>query len=906
MTYYSADGLLQTFQKPRGQVSTFIYDSKGYLVSDSSSSGTSWQTAYVESPSNSKSIQMTSAENRTSNYQAANTLTTESNSFYKPTGESATYYKDATTTYRMGNGLYNQATRSIDPRFGSLAPFEDSGYKQLTSLSTVNIWNRSRTVSPSAPSDPFLFTSLTESFTQNSKNWSRVYTTSNKKFVTTSPVGRISSRTINATEDLVQVQINGLTPSDVTYDSGGRITQILRGPRTNTYGYNPSGQLSSTTNALSQTTSLSYDSAGRVISQTFPDSRIISFSYDANSNLTGVTPPGKSAHLFSFNMKDLAATYDPPPISTASQTSYTYDNDKNLTQVVRPGPQVISLSYGTYTGTLDSISTLAGSYSYGWSSGNLTSGSSPDGIYNTLSYHGKLLASDSMQDSTTYVNLGSVTTDRNADFKVSSQAVQGTSGSASIMSYTYDNDGLLTGAGSQTLSPHATTGLLSATVIGSSTDAYTYNTFGELTGYIAKHGAVNKYSLTLTRDAVGRVATKAETIGATTSNYVYTYDIAGRLTTTTKNGLAYNSYIYDTNSNRIGGSQNGVAISATYDAQDRMTAYNGFSFAYNAAGDLLSKTTSATSSVTGFNYDVFGNLRSVTLPTKTISYSHDALNRRITRKSGSTITARYLYDGGRLIAQLTAAGVIARRYVYSAKAHVPDFVIISGATYRIITDQIGSVRLVVKTTDGAISQQIEYDEFGKILSDSNPGFQNFGFAGGVYDHETKLVRFGARDYDGETGRWTAKDPIFFSGGDSNLYGYVMQDPVNFADPSGLVIDDQTGGRIPKEVIDSPLYRALDKLPNKITISINNDLPDRIVGRTNYDLQIKAQNIEIAPHKHPSRWELIETYIHELNHASMNIALKGRTPEWVDTGAVLPGVLRRNFGKRGPEYGLCPM
>ena len=42
-----------------------------------------------------------------------------------------------------------------------------------------------------------------------------------------------------------------------------------------------------------------------------------------------------------------------------------------------------------------------------------------------------------------------------------------------------------------------------------------------------------------------------------------------------------------------------------------------------------------------------------------------------------------------------------------------------------------------------------------------------------------------RDYDAETGRWTAKDPIRFVGGDSNLYGYVINDPVNFVDPFGF-------------------------------------------------------------------------------------------------------------------------
>jgi hypothetical protein len=47
------------------------------------------------------------------------------------------------------------------------------------------------------------------------------------------------------------------------------------------------------------------------------------------------------------------------------------------------------------------------------------------------------------------------------------------------------------------------------------------------------------------------------------------------------------------------------------------------------------------------------------------------------------------------------------------------------------------------------------------------------------------VRFGCRDYDPDVGRWTAKDPIGFSGGDTDLYGYVLNDPINLVDPLGL-------------------------------------------------------------------------------------------------------------------------
>ncbi len=83
-------------------------------------------------------------------------------------------------------------------------------------------------------------------------------------------------------------------------------------------------------------------------------------------------------------------------------------------------------------------------------------------------------------------------------------------------------------------------------------------------------------------------------------------------------------------------------------------------------------------------------------------------------------------------------------------------------------------------------KKIGYDTFGNIISDSNPEFAvPFGFAGGLYDRDTGLVRFGYRDYDPETARWTAKDPIGFAGGDTDLYGYCVNDPLNWVGPWGL-------------------------------------------------------------------------------------------------------------------------
>jgi RHS repeat-associated protein len=114
----------------------------------------------------------------------------------------------------------------------------------------------------------------------------------------------------------------------------------------------------------------------------------------------------------------------------------------------------------------------------------------------------------------------------------------------------------------------------------------------------------------------------------------------------------------------------------------------------------------------------------------------------------------------------------------------------SGNRYYLHYDQVGSLRAIsrVLSPDNTTEmiKEITYDSYGNIISDSNLSFKvPFGFAGGLYDRDTKLVHFGYREYDPFTGKWTAKDPLLFGGGDSNLYGYVLGDPVDLVDPWGL-------------------------------------------------------------------------------------------------------------------------
>ncbi|MDD3313779.1 RHS repeat-associated core domain-containing protein [Pseudodesulfovibrio sp.] len=76
--------------------------------------------------------------------------------------------------------------------------------------------------------------------------------------------------------------------------------------------------------------------------------------------------------------------------------------------------------------------------------------------------------------------------------------------------------------------------------------------------------------------------------------------------------------------------------------------------------------------------------------------------------------------------------------------------------------------------------------FGGIIEDTNPGLRiPIGFAGGLHDPDLGFVRFGFRDYDTFTERWTAPDPLGDKGGDPDWYGYCLDDPVNGNDPLGL-------------------------------------------------------------------------------------------------------------------------
>ena len=195
------------------------------------------------------------------------------------------------------------------------------------------------------------------------------------------------------------------------------------------------------------------------------------------------------------------------------------------------------------------------------------------------------------------------------------------------------------------------------------------------------------------------------------------------------------AYVYDANGNRVSATVGGVTTNATFDVQDRLLAAGTTTYTHSPAGKLQRKAAAGGNS--DYRYDALGNLIDVVLPSgTTVAYRLDGWDRRVQRLENGAVTAQYVRAGDRILAELDGAGALVSRFGY-VNGEVPAIMLRGGVTYRFVSDMNGSVRLVVDAATGAVAQKLDYDAFGRVLSDTNPGFQPFGFAGGLYDPATR-------------------------------------------------------------------------------------------------------------------------------------------------------------------------
>lgn len=798
---YSNDGLLTEFKDPKGNASLMSYDQLGRLKNDTNAAGGSQTLTRTESDQ-SYTVNLRTTLGRSTSYLVGHLKTGEKRRLTTaPDGTKTETLMgtDGSRKTTLADGTVINLFEGPDPRFGMQAPIPTS--LTMTTGGLTSTLSTERTVSLADPHKPLSLTSQTDTIKLNGRTFKSVYDAATKTTTSTSAGGRLSKVTIDNLGRVVQSQITGLTETRIAYDTRGRLETIRQGAAPNSreakFSYNAEGYLDKLTDPLGRVVSFAYDGAGRVTTQTLPDGRVIIYGYDAKGNLTSLTPPGRPGHVFKYDKVDLTSAYEPPLVVGTGNTVYEYNLDKDLTKITRPDGQTLGFDYDT-GGRLQTLALPSGKleYAYDVTSGKLTKITAQEATL-AYTYNGALLTKAAWTGLVT----GQVERAYDNDFRVTSLNVNG----ANPITFEYDADSLLKKAGEMTLTRSGQNGLLEGTGLVGVTDSYAYDGFGQVTAYEAKSNAASLLRFEYTYDKFGRITQKKEVRGGTTHTFDYGYDPAGRLSEVKRDGTVTASYGYDPNGNRT--HLNGAQI-AHYDAQDRLLDYQGATYQYSANGELQQKT--AGSQVTKYGYDVLGNLRKVTLPNGTvIDYLIDGQNRRIGKKVGGTLTQTFLYQSQlRPIAEVNGSGTVVSRFVYAIGVNVPDYMIKGGVTYRIIKGHLGSPRLVVDVATNTVAQELEYDAFGSITKDTNPGFQPFGFAGGLYDRDTKLVRFGVRDYDAEIGRWTAKDPIKFIAEDTNLYGYVLNDPVNNIDLIGL---EPNLNLFP---VGDPLYDEAQKLPSE--------------------------------------------------------------------------------------------
>jgi len=280
--------------------------------------------------------------------------------------------------------------------------------------------------------------------------------------------------------------------------------------------------------------------------------------------------------------------------------------------------------------------------------------------------------------------------------------------------------------------------------------------------------------------------------------YEYDYDDRGRLVEVIKEGVIVEAYAYDANGNRTLQTSTEVGVdaeSAIYTAGDQLESRGTTTYTYDANGRLNGKVEEAQDgpALTTYLYGSQGQLLQVDTSDKSIEYRHNALGQRVAKLIEGEVVERYLWqDLTTLLAVYDGQNNLKQRFEYTV-GHTPTSFTQGGQRYYIQTDHLGSPR-VITDNSGSVVKAIRYDSYGNITDDSNPEFEiPFGFAGGLHDTDTGLIRFGYRDYDPETGRWTARDPIGFDGGDPNLYGYVLGDPISWVDLQGLSPEKNLGG-----------------------------------------------------------------------------------------------------------------
>ncbi len=565
---------------------------------------------------------------------------------------------------------------------------------------------------------------------------------------------------------------------------------------TTTYGYDDSGDQTSVTNPLGQTSSATFDAQGRVLTQTNPNGGVTKYSYDLAGNLLSLTDPDGNVTSYTYNAaNELVSTTN--PLGYVSTNAYNAAGE--LISTTDADGRTIDYGYNA-AGQETSETWVGGNYTANYAynaDGQLTSASDP---FSSYSYSYDVFGHLASVSNAGTPGVPTVTLSYVYDSLGNRLSLSDSMGGS--LSYSYDADNRLTSLG------------LSVNSTQDAQLSFGYDAASNLTGITRTAPSVGGDTIasSYSYDAVNRLTNITDTDSTkslTLASYSYGYDKSSNLTSYQDNNNSSLTYSYDTNGELTGasGTLNGsnYSVSYAYDANGNRTmagyqtgtgnellSDGTYTYTYDKDGNTLTQTNIATGDVTYYTWDYRNRLTEEKVEDShgnvlnDEKFTYDVNDNRIGVSLNGVQQLWTVYDGANPYMDFNGSGQLTQRYLTNPNALSQFYgqVSASGVTQWVLTDNLGSIRLVVDSS-GNVLDAITYDPYGNIISQTNTAnAPRFLYAGGEYDSLTGEYRYGYRVDRPTDGQWLSPDPSGL-GPDSNPYRYVLNQPLSLIDASGL-------------------------------------------------------------------------------------------------------------------------
>ena len=605
------------------------------------------------------------------------------------------------------------------------------------------------------------------------------------------------------------------------YDPYGNVTEVTRlagtsAATTTKYEYEPdTTNLVKETDPLGHSTSFEYGGSGELRKATDPDGHTTSYVYNseglctketnarndsttyeyADGALIAITDPlGRRSSQFADAIGRVARTTTPE----GGRTFYTYDGDDNITSVTDPRNDTTILEYNadnelsTITDPRGDKLTIAYNAMDRIESETDALGHAAKWTYNSSGAPIEMVDRDGHRTILEYDALARLSRER---FGVSGETAE------SQISYGYDNGNRLThvtdtASGEYTLS-YNELDQLTETKAPSGSLSYTYDAAGRRTTMTVPGLEPVEYTYDanghLTELTRGSAHVKLDYDQANELTEVtlpdaimqhYTYDGAGEPTAISYihsgSTLGEIDDAYDQNGEpeatwgsfaRVGLPE--PVTSASYNADNEQTKFNGASLAYDADGNLTSDGTSE------YKWNGRGQLTTITGPDPA-SYGYDAFGRRTSKTLGG-VTTRLLLDGENPALE-TEGTKPAHSFLTGFGPNQVFSRTSEGVSESYLTDTLGST-IALANPSASIATSYTYTPFGASSLTGAPSENPFQFDGRENDGnglQYNLARYYAPGYS----RFISMDPLGNAGSGFNHYQYAWDAPTIITDPTG--------------------------------------------------------------------------------------------------------------------------